>query len=130
MTSRDLARLHLLASAVAGRPVEVAPGEAGASAWTDGVTVFLDPAESATWPWRSSRAGRFRRTAAGCRALPSARRELSVDSTTSPMDSIMSGDTNVWLRTRRCSSTLVHDDANTGEIVSRGRRAPRRARPF
>ena len=40
-------RLGLLASALAGRTVAVAPGDRGDPAWTDGITVFVDPAESA-----------------------------------------------------------------------------------
>ena len=40
-------RLGLLASALAGRTVAVAPGDRGDPAWTDGVTVFVDPAETA-----------------------------------------------------------------------------------
>src|SRR5262245_55405131 len=42
--ARDLDRLRLLAAAVAGRALDVAAGEPGARAWTDGATVFLDPA--------------------------------------------------------------------------------------
>jgi hypothetical protein len=42
VASVGLGRFELLASAVAGRWVEVAPGEAGGPAWTDGVTIFLD----------------------------------------------------------------------------------------
>lgn len=37
------ARLGLLASALAGRALEVASGEPGELAWTDGRTVFVDP---------------------------------------------------------------------------------------
>jgi nitric oxide reductase NorD protein len=40
-------RLGLLASALAGRTVAVAPGEPGEPAWTDGITVFVDGAASA-----------------------------------------------------------------------------------
>ncbi len=40
-------RLGLLASALAGRTVAVAPGAPGEPAWTDGITVFVDGAESA-----------------------------------------------------------------------------------
>jgi nitric oxide reductase NorD protein len=41
-------RLKLLASAVAGRPVSVAALDPpGTAAWTDGVTVFVDPAATA-----------------------------------------------------------------------------------
>ena len=40
-------RFDLLASAIAGRPVEVAAAEAGGLAWTDGVTVFVDVQTSA-----------------------------------------------------------------------------------
>ena len=39
-------RLGLLASALAGRTVAVASGDRGEPAWTDGITVFVDPAES------------------------------------------------------------------------------------
>ena len=39
-------RLGLLASALAGRTVAVAPGDRGEPAWTDGITVFVDAAES------------------------------------------------------------------------------------
>jgi nitric oxide reductase NorD protein len=38
-----VARFALLASAVAGLPLEVAAGEQKAPAWTDGRTVFVDP---------------------------------------------------------------------------------------
>lgn len=41
------ARFDLLASAIAGRPVEVAAAGAGGLAWTDGVTVFIDVQTSA-----------------------------------------------------------------------------------
>ncbi len=37
-----LARFRLLASALAGQPLDVAPGEPGESAWTDGTTIFVD----------------------------------------------------------------------------------------
>lgn len=40
-------RLALLASALAGRTVAVAPTGAGEAAWTDGVTVYIDPTASA-----------------------------------------------------------------------------------
>ena len=40
-------RLALLASALAGRTVAVAPGTPGEPAWTDGITVFVDRDESA-----------------------------------------------------------------------------------
>jgi nitric oxide reductase NorD protein len=40
-------RLALLASALAGRTVAVAPGAPGQPAWTDGVTIFVDAAASA-----------------------------------------------------------------------------------
>ena len=40
-------RLGLLASALAGRNVAVAPADPGEPAWTDGVTVFVDAAASA-----------------------------------------------------------------------------------
>jgi len=36
------ARLRLLASAIAGRPVEVAAAEGGVPSWTDGATIFVD----------------------------------------------------------------------------------------
>ena len=39
-------RLGLLASALAGRTVAVASGGRGEPAWTDGITVFVDAAES------------------------------------------------------------------------------------
>jgi nitric oxide reductase NorD protein len=39
-------RLGLLASALAGRTVAVAAGNRGEPAWTDGITVFIDAAES------------------------------------------------------------------------------------
>ena len=42
----DLERLRLLASALAGRDVEVAPAEG--AAWTDGSTIFLDPTETSS----------------------------------------------------------------------------------
>ena len=38
-----LGRFRLLACAIAGRTVEVAPGESGSLAWTDGITIFVDP---------------------------------------------------------------------------------------
>jgi len=37
-------RLGLLASALAGRTIAVAPGDPGEPAWTDGITVFVDSA--------------------------------------------------------------------------------------
>jgi hypothetical protein len=40
-------RLALLASALAGRTVTVASGAPGEPAWTDGITVFIDPETSA-----------------------------------------------------------------------------------
>jgi nitric oxide reductase NorD protein len=40
-------RLRLLASALAGRNIAVAPGDPGEPAWTDGVTVFVDAAAGA-----------------------------------------------------------------------------------
>ncbi len=40
---RDLDSLRLLASALAGRTLDVASGEPGGLSWTDGSTVFLDP---------------------------------------------------------------------------------------
>jgi nitric oxide reductase NorD protein len=42
MEHEGLGRFRLLASAVAGRPLEVAPAGAGEQSWTDGVTVFVD----------------------------------------------------------------------------------------
>ncbi|MCV6981800.1 VWA domain-containing protein [Mycolicibacterium pulveris] len=42
----DPKRLALLASALAGRTVAVAPTAAGEAAWTDGVTVYIDPTAS------------------------------------------------------------------------------------
>jgi nitric oxide reductase NorD protein len=39
-------RMGLLASALAGRTVAVAPGARGEPAWTDGITVFVDAAAS------------------------------------------------------------------------------------
>nr|WP_090338901.1 VWA domain-containing protein [Mycolicibacterium malmesburyense]CRL66927.1 nitric oxide reductase activation protein [Mycolicibacterium malmesburyense] len=50
MTSEDAddpKRLALLASALAGRTLAVAPAAPGEAAWTDGVTVFVDPSASA-----------------------------------------------------------------------------------
>ena len=41
----DVARLGLLASAIAKRPLRVAPGEPGEPAWTDGKVVFVDANE-------------------------------------------------------------------------------------
>jgi nitric oxide reductase NorD protein len=43
MRDEALGRFGLLASAIAGRPLEVAPADAGQPAWTDGATVFVDP---------------------------------------------------------------------------------------
>ena len=40
-------RLAMLASALAGRTVAVAPGPPGEPAWTDGITVFVDAAAGA-----------------------------------------------------------------------------------
>src|SRR6516162_8643953 len=40
--STELARFKLLASAIAGRSLEVSPVEPGERPWTDGVTVFAD----------------------------------------------------------------------------------------
>ncbi|HEV3353390.1 MAG TPA: VWA domain-containing protein [Acidimicrobiales bacterium] len=42
MGDEGLGRFGLLASAIAGRPLEVAPVDAGQAAWTDGATVFID----------------------------------------------------------------------------------------
>jgi len=44
--SEDLGRLGLLASALASRTLQVAPGESGQPAWTDGRVVFVDAGES------------------------------------------------------------------------------------
>ncbi|MBI3689145.1 MAG: hypothetical protein HY239_00165, partial [Mycolicibacterium aromaticivorans] len=38
-----LARLGLMASALAGRTVVVAPAEPGSPSWTDGQRIFVDP---------------------------------------------------------------------------------------
>ncbi len=38
----DLSRLELLASAIAGTPLSVAPAEPGQRSWTDGAVVFVD----------------------------------------------------------------------------------------
>ncbi len=40
------ARFGLVASAIAGRTVDVAPARIGEPAWTDGATVYIDPAAS------------------------------------------------------------------------------------
>jgi nitric oxide reductase NorD protein len=42
-----VARLGLLASAIAQRPLQVAPGEPGEPAWTDGKVVFVDANQGA-----------------------------------------------------------------------------------
>jgi nitric oxide reductase NorD protein len=42
MDSDGLGRLSLLASALSGRALQVAPGEPGEPAWTDGRMVFVD----------------------------------------------------------------------------------------
>ena len=42
-----LERLGLLASALSGRPLQVVPVEPGEAPWTDGKTVYIDPAVSA-----------------------------------------------------------------------------------
>lgn len=50
MTSEDAddpKRLALLASALAGRTIAVAPATPGEPAWTDGVTLFVDPSVGA-----------------------------------------------------------------------------------
>ena len=39
----DVDRLRLLASAIAGRTLEVAAAGAGERTWTDGTTVFVEP---------------------------------------------------------------------------------------
>ena len=43
MDGERLAPLGLLASAISGRALQVAPGEPGEPAWTDGRTIFVDP---------------------------------------------------------------------------------------
>lgn len=43
VSSGDLSRLRLLASAIASRDVEVAATSPGEPAWTDGATIYLDP---------------------------------------------------------------------------------------
>lgn len=43
----DPKRLALLASALAGRTIAVAPATPGEAAWTDGITVFVDPSAGA-----------------------------------------------------------------------------------
>jgi nitric oxide reductase NorD protein len=40
--SDGLERYRLLASAIAGRLVDVAPGVPGEPAWTDGTTIYVD----------------------------------------------------------------------------------------
>ncbi|HUO73976.1 MAG TPA: hypothetical protein VMU39_24600, partial [Solirubrobacteraceae bacterium] len=45
--SGGLERLSLLASALSGRALEVAAGEPGEPAWTDGRVLFVDPVASA-----------------------------------------------------------------------------------
>src|SRR5438309_9591318 len=45
MSDEGLGRFALLASAIAGRPVDVAAGDPGQPAWTDGATVFV-PADA------------------------------------------------------------------------------------
>jgi hypothetical protein len=47
MDSERLAPLGLLASAISGRALQVAPGELGEPAWTDGKTIYVDPDTSA-----------------------------------------------------------------------------------
>jgi nitric oxide reductase NorD protein len=42
-TSCGVGRYRLLATAIAGRGVEVAPAASGERAWTDGVTIYIDP---------------------------------------------------------------------------------------
>ena len=42
-----IARLGMLASALSGRTLQVAPGGPGESAWTDGVTIFVDAGATA-----------------------------------------------------------------------------------
>lgn len=43
MTETDLRPLQILATAIAGRSVELAAAPAGARTWTDGRTIFLEP---------------------------------------------------------------------------------------
>ncbi|GAA2798741.1 nitric oxide reductase activation protein NorD [Mycolicibacterium pallens] len=43
-----LACLGVVASALAGHAVDVAPGESGSSPWTDGQTIYVDPATDHT----------------------------------------------------------------------------------
>jgi len=43
MHDEALGRFRLLASAIAGRLVEVAPADPGDGTWTDGATVFVEP---------------------------------------------------------------------------------------
>jgi len=43
-------RYRLLASALAGRPVEVAPHREGEAPFTDGATIFVSPDPAAGWP--------------------------------------------------------------------------------
>lgn len=43
MSDVDLRPLRILASALAGRAIEVAPTEPGDRSWTDGRTIFLEP---------------------------------------------------------------------------------------
>jgi nitric oxide reductase NorD protein len=45
--ARRLGRFRLLASGIAGRPLEVAPAPSGGAAWTDGGSVFVDATASA-----------------------------------------------------------------------------------
>src|SRR4051812_41644544 len=42
METEGLGRFALLASAIAGRLLQVEPGVSGGPAWTDGITVFVD----------------------------------------------------------------------------------------
>ena len=44
--SEQLGRFRLLASAIAGQPLDVTAGEPGETAWTDGATIFVDADES------------------------------------------------------------------------------------
>ncbi|BBX83379.1 nitric oxide reductase activation protein NorD [Mycolicibacterium aubagnense] len=46
-TGEDIHRFGLLASAMAGRPVDVAEAVPGEPAWTDGDTMFVDPSATA-----------------------------------------------------------------------------------
>lgn len=45
MPDVDVGRFRLLVSAIAGKPMDVAAGEPGELAWTDGTTIFVDADE-------------------------------------------------------------------------------------